>query len=119
MENTMKKTFDEKMNDKPLNELINEWKTNTEDEFGQCIHEICKYTDNLFKTEERYYTNPMTAFLWFYGFDKDRKKTYNKIISYIEATPRIKYWNTYNWTMIFTNLNVMKGLIENDKKEQV
>lgn len=74
-------SFCDKINDKPINELLDEWKSRVEDDFGIQIKLICEQTKDYFK--KQYYTNPMNSFVWFYGMSGDKEKTYEKIESYM------------------------------------
>jgi len=107
-------SFCDKINEKPINELVDEWKSRVEDDFGSQIKFICEQTKDYFK--KQYYTNPMDSFVWFYGISGDKEKTYEKIESYMMHSPELMSWLTpFKLDNLYKALCELRMIIENDR----
>ena len=111
-------TLYDKMNEKPIEELVNEWKERANDEFSTQIKEICEQTNSYFKDDNKYYTNPMESFIWFYALSNDKEKTYEKIENYMLHSPSIMAkLKASNIDNMYKSLKHMQQIINDENND--
>lgn len=114
MEKTFENQFNDNMNERPLTDIVNEWRGRADDSFGTQIRVICEQTKEYFKG--KYYTNPVDSFVWFYGISGDKEKTYEKVEAYMLHSPDLMAsMNPTNVNLFYKALRNMRMIIDNEK----